>query len=192
MAARQTPVAEPLKIEAQFAPPQPGRQEVILLGSAGQRIITAGEILCLAGLTAGLQTTQKNEYHITVLRGPSISELILSPQKIDYTGIQRPSAIVALGQEGVDRRQALFDNLEDDTLVVQIEGVEIPTGKARIQRVDLKSQGFKKPDWALASLGVLANLGQALSLEMLAAALKIRFKGTVLENSLELIQKVSV
>ena len=188
MAARQTSVGEPLKIEAQFAPPQPGRQEVILLGSAGQRIITAGEILCLAGLTAGLQATQKNEYPITVLRGPSISELILSPQEIDYTGIHRPSAIVALGQEGVDRRQAMFDNLEDDTLVVQIEGVEIPAGKARIQRVDLKSQGIKKPDWALASLAVLANLGQALSLEMLAAALKIRFKGKVLENSLGLIQ----
>jgi len=99
---------------------------------------------------------------------------------------------VALGQEGVDRRQAMFDNLEDDTLVVQIKGVEIPTGKARIQRVDLKSQGIKKPDWALASLAVLANLGQALSLKMLATALKIRFKGKVLESSLELIQKVSV
>jgi len=72
--------------------------------------------------------------------------------------------------------------------VGQIEGVEISAGKARIQRVDLKSQGIKKPDWALASLAVLANLGQALSLEMLAAALKIRFKGKVLENSLGLIQ----
>jgi hypothetical protein len=51
-------------------PPQSGRREAVLLGSAGQRIITAGEILCLAGLTAGLNTTQKNEYNITVCGGP--------------------------------------------------------------------------------------------------------------------------
>jgi len=192
VAARQKPVAEPLKIDTKFAPPRPGRQEVVLLGSAGQRIITAGEILCLAGLTAGLQTTQKNEYNITVLRGPSISELVLSPEEIDYTGIQRPSAIVALDQEGVIRRKAMFDGLDDNTLVVQIEGVEIPACKARIHRVDLKSLGIKKPDWALASLAVLANLGQILNFEMLAAALKIRFKDMVLANSLELIQRVSV
>jgi len=189
VAARQRRVGEPLKIDAEFSPPRPGRQEVILLGSAGQRIITAGEILCLAGLTAGLQTTQKNEYNITVLRGPSISELILSPEEIDYTGIEKPGAIVAIDQEGVDRRRAMFDHLDQDTLVVTCAGVELPDCKARIHRVDLKSLGIKKPDWALASLAVLANLGQILSLEMLAAALKIRFKGKILESSLDLIQK---
>ena len=191
VAADQEPVGELLKIDAEFAPPHPGRQEVILMGSAGQRIITAGEILCLAGLTAGLQTTQKNEYNITVLRGPSISELILSPEEIDYTGIERPSAIVAIDQEGVDRRKAMFGHLDQNTLVVTCEGVVIPASKTRIHRMDLKSAGIKKPDWALASLAALAKLGQIISLEMLAAALKIRFKGKVLADSLELIQRVS-
>jgi len=189
IAARQRRVGEPLKIKARFTPPRPDRQEVVLLGSAGQRIITAGEILCLAGLTAGLQTTQKNEYNITVLRGPSISELILSPDEIDYTGIERPGAIVALDQEGVDRRRALFDHLEEDTLVVQIGEVEIPACKARIHGVDLKSLGIKKPDWALASLAVLAHQERIISKEMLTEALKIRFKGKILENSLDIIEK---
>jgi Pyruvate/2-oxoacid:ferredoxin oxidoreductase gamma subunit len=190
-AARQRRVGDPLKIEARFAPPRPGRQEVVLLGSAGQRIITAGEILCIAGLTAGLQTTQKNEYNITVLRGPSISEVILSPEEIDYTGIERPGAIVVLDQEGANRRRAMFDHLEEDTLVVKIEGVAIPACKAQIHAVDLKALGIKKPDWALASLAILATQGQIISLEMLTAALKIRFKGKILESSLDLIQKAS-
>jgi pyruvate/2-oxoacid:ferredoxin oxidoreductase beta subunit/Pyruvate/2-oxoacid:ferredoxin oxidoreductase gamma subunit len=188
-AARQRQAGEPLKIEARFTPPRPGRQEIVLLGCAGQRIITAGEILCLAGLTAGLQTTQKNEYNITVLRGPSISELILSPDEIDYTGIERPGAIVALDQEGVNRRRAMFDHLGKDTLVVQIGDVEIPACKARINAVDLKSLGIKKPDWALASLAILAHQGQIISLEMLTTALEIRFKGQILESSLALIKK---
>ena len=184
------PAAEPPRIGARFQPPGSQRQEVILLGSAGQRIITAGEILCLAGLTAGLNTTQKNEYNITVLRGPSISELILSPEEIDYTGIESPDVIVALDQEGVDRRRDMFGSLDSKTLILQATGVEVPAGKARIHPIDLKSQKIRKPDWSLAALGVLAKLGQIINLEMLEAALEIRFKDKILANSLELVRKV--
>jgi len=50
-ASQLKPAASPVHIETQFEPPYAGagRQEVVILGSAGQRIITAGEILCLAG-----------------------------------------------------------------------------------------------------------------------------------------------
>ncbi len=117
--------------------------------------------------------------------------MILSPEEIDYTGIESPGVIVALDQEGVDRRRDMFGSLDSKTLVLQADGVEIPAGNARIHPMDLKSRGIKKPDWALASLGILAGFGKILSLEMLAAALKIRFKDTVLADSLELIQRVS-
>ena len=49
----------PLRITAHFEPPAKGRQEVLILGSAGQRIVTAGEIFCLAGMTAGWHATLK-------------------------------------------------------------------------------------------------------------------------------------
>jgi len=183
-------VAEPLKIEAVYDAPQSGRREVVLLGSAGQRIITAGEILCLAGLSAGLNTTQKNEYNITVLRGLSISELILSPEEIDYTGIQRPGVVIALAREGVDRRKDLFKQLDSEALVLQADGVEVPVCNARIHPMDLKSRGIKKPDWALASLCLMAQLGKIISPEMLAASLKIKFKGKTLETALELVSQI--
>jgi len=192
LANAQKPAGEPLKIEAICNPPQAGRQEVILLGSAGQRIITAGEILCLAGLTAGLKTTQKNEYNITVLRGMSISELILSPEKIDYTGIEHPSVIIALGQEGVDRRRGIFNGLHKDTLVLQVGGVDVPSSKAHIHRLALKSQSIKNPDWALASLAVLAKMDTVISQEMLKAALNIRFKGDTLEAALKMVERVKI
>jgi Pyruvate/2-oxoacid:ferredoxin oxidoreductase gamma subunit len=187
--AGRKPPAEPLKIEAMYKPPQTGRREAVLLGSAGQRIITAGEIFCLAGLTAGLNTTQKNEYNITVLRGLSISELILSPEEIDYTGIRQPGVVLALAQEGVDRRKEMFEHLTGDALILQADGVELPTCSARIKPMDLKSRGIKKPDWALASLGILAGLGEIITPEMLEAALKIRFKGSTLDMALELVKQ---
>ena len=58
--------------------------------------------------------------------------------------------------------------------------------------MDFKSQGIKKADWALASMGVLAKLGRIISAEMLAAALKTRFRGKTLEDCLELVGKVEV
>jgi 2-oxoglutarate ferredoxin oxidoreductase subunit beta len=192
LSAELKPAPEPARIKAEFNPPDSQRRDLILLGSAGQRIITAGEILCLAGLTAGLNATQKNEYNITVMRGPSISEIILSPQEIDYTGIERPDVIVALAPEGVERRRQLFERIDDHTLVLQPGGVDIPVCNARIHKIDLKSQGIKKADWAMASMGVLAKLGRIISAEMLAAALKTRFKGKILEDCLELVEKVEV
>ncbi|MBW1925475.1 MAG: 2-oxoglutarate synthase, partial [Deltaproteobacteria bacterium] len=80
------PPSRPTHLEARFKPPQSERQEVVFLGAAGQRIISAGEILGLAALSGGLHASQKNEYNVTVLRGPSIAELILSPEPIDYNG----------------------------------------------------------------------------------------------------------
>lgn len=190
LAAAQKSVPPPQAIPARFRPVGAGRQEVILLGSAGQRVLTAGEILCLAGLHAGLNVTQKNDYDITVLRGPSISEMILSPQAIGYTGITRPSVVVALGPEGVARRKKLFAGLDDTCLVLQASDVAVPGGRARIHRVDMKGQGIKGADWALASLGVLAKLGRVIRPEMLEAGLADRLRGDALAGALEIVRRV--
>lgn len=184
-------VQPPPEIKVRFEPPQSRRQEVIILGAAGQRILTAGEILVIAGLTAGLNVTQKNEYNITVLRGPSISELILSPEEIDYTGMNTPTAVIALAPEGVTRRKYLFNHLGPDTLVIQASGVEIPSTPARCVQVNFREQGIKKPDWALGSLAVMAGMNEILSREMLDAALEERFRGEALKAVKELTAKVN-
>jgi Pyruvate/2-oxoacid:ferredoxin oxidoreductase gamma subunit len=190
VAATLKPVSPPAKIEKAFDPPEKERREVILLGSAGQRIITAGEILCLAGLTGGLEVTQKNEYNITVLRGPSISEVILSPDSIDYTGIDRPQVVLALAEEGVQRRKSLFSDLDENTLILQVQGVDLPPMRGTVHRLDFKGQKIKSTDWALAALSVLAKLNKVISLDMLRAALGNRFRGQVLESSLALVDRV--
>ncbi len=190
LAAAQKPVPPPAAVIAQFDPVSIERQEVILLGSAGQRVITAGEILCLAGLYAGLNTTQKNDYDITVLRGPSISEMTLSLQAIDYTGISRPSIVVALGPEGVARRRKMFAGLDETCTVIQAAGVDIPACRAQIHRVDFKDQGFKGTDWALASLGALAKLGRVVRPEMLEAAITSRLRGDILAGALDIVRRV--
>ena len=190
LSAMQKTVSPPAEIEATFKPPDPGRQELVILGSAGQRIITAGEILCLAGLTAGLRVTQKNEYNITVLRGPSISELILSPEEIDFTETVRPNVILALSREGVARRKHLFDHLDSNTLIIQARGVDLPPCNARIYQIDFKAQNIRSHDRALAALSVLAKLNKAIHLKMLQSALKFRFSGKILASALNIVDRV--
>jgi len=188
-AALQQPPAPPATVEARFSPPQTGRQEVMILGSAGQRIVTAGELLCVAGLTAGLQATLKNDYPITVLRGHSVSEVVLSDKEIGYTGIESPETVVALAQEGVDRKKSMFDKLTPSARVFAAKEVELPTTPAEVAEIDFKMRGVRPPDRALASLAILAAENRVLSGEMLEAALKIRFNAAVLEKATALVEE---
>ena len=192
LAAEQTPALSPATIKTKFHPPESGRKEVVILGSAGQRIITAGEMLCLAGLTAGLNVTQKNEYDITVLRGPCISEVILSPEEIGYTGITAPDVVLALSQEGVDRRKHLFDHLDKNTLILRAEEINLPPCNAEVQQPNFKVQKIKSNDRALAALSVLAKLDKVICLDMLESALAFRFRDKILASAIDLVERVKL
>ncbi len=187
MALKAEPQAQPVKIEKQYPPPSPKRSGIIILGGAGQRIVTGGELLCYAGLTAGLNAAQKNDYPITVLRGHSVSEVVLSPETIDYTGIDTPDVVLALGPEGVARRTNLFKKLKSGTTVIQATDVPIPDCAGKIITIDFQAIRIKAQDRALVGLSILAGLKTVITMEMLKEALKIRFKGKVLEKAMALV-----
>jgi Pyruvate/2-oxoacid:ferredoxin oxidoreductase gamma subunit len=191
-ASKLQPAPPPLRIEAKYEPPDASRQELLILGNAGQRIITAGELVCLAGATAGLHATQKNDYPITVMRGHSVSELILSKAEIGYTGINKPSNIIALGPEGVDRRKKIFAELTPETLVHKAAGVDLPATMAEICEIDFKAHKVKSQDWALAAIVQLARTNRMLSVDMLDAALELRFKGKVLAQVREVVDRFAI
>jgi 2-oxoglutarate ferredoxin oxidoreductase subunit beta len=127
-----------------------------------------------------------------VLRGPSISEVILSPEEIDFTGIDRPDIILALSQEGVDRRRHLFAHLDQDAIVIQVSGIDVPDSNATLYPMDFTAQKIKTGDWALATLSILAKLNKGIHPDMLKAALRIRFKEKILASAQELIDRVNI
>ncbi|MBW2009939.1 MAG: 2-oxoglutarate synthase, partial [Deltaproteobacteria bacterium] len=141
--------------------------------------------------SGGLHASQKNEYNVTVLRGPSIAELILSPEPIDYNGSMTPSIIMALANEGVERRQEIFSRLGGEVLILQAPGVKLPPCAAQVTPVDFKAMGIKRSDWALASLAVPARMNRVLTWEMLEAAVEIRFQGKTLAAVQAMIEKVT-
>ncbi len=188
-AAAQKAPAPPKTVEARFTPPKTGRQEAMILGSAGQRIVTAGELLCLAGMTGGLHATLKNDYPITVLRGHSVSEVVLSSEPIGYTGIETPRFVLALAQEGVSRKATMLPGLDEKSTIFKAGDVDLPATGAEVIEIDFKEKGVRPPDRALFALAVMAAENEVVSAEMLLAALKIRFRGEVLEKALALVEK---
>lgn len=187
--AKERPTFPAVTMEKKISLENYQRQEVVILGSAGMRIVTAGDIVCYAGICAGMNVSMKNDYNITVLRGQSVSEILISPEKISYTGIRSPSVILALSDEGVQRRQNIFATLESSTFVLKEKSVTIPETKADVLEIDFRALKIKKQDWALASLGIMAKKDKAINKEMLELALKSRFNEKVFTLAMETIEK---
>ena len=188
-AAKLPPETEPVGIDTSCTSPQSGRMEVVVLGSAGQRIITAGELLCFAGAAAGCHAAQKSDYPITVMRGHSVSDIILSDTEIEYTGITNPSVVLALAPEGVNRRKKMLAHLSPQALVIKAAGIELPSCQATIIEVDFKAEKIKSQDWALVALAVLAQQNKVLTMDMLKAALKLRFNAGQYESAIAMVDK---
>lgn len=182
---------EPVTIERTFSLENAEQQEVVILGSAGMRIVTAGDIVCYAGMSAGMNVSMKNDYNITVLRGQSVSEILISPDKIGYAGSKNPSVVLALSDEGVQRRKNIFTTLPPSAFVLKEKSVSIPATRAEVYEIDFKELKVSKPDWALASLGVLAGRKKVFTMEMLEFAIKSRFSEKLSLKALETVYKVS-
>ncbi len=189
LAGEKKDLFKPVCIKKQVEVEDYSRQEVVILGSAGMRIVTAGELLCHAGLCAGMHVSLKNDYNITVLRGQSVSEIMISPEKIRYTGITSPTLVAALSNEGVARKKEIFKTLKTDTIILKEKDVKIPQTAAKIIDINFKQMGIKKLDWALAGLGIMAANNKALNNRMLKCALTSRFSEPHRKNALEVIEK---
>jgi 2-oxoglutarate ferredoxin oxidoreductase subunit beta len=147
-------------------------------------------MLASAAVSAGMQVTQKSDYAITVMRGPSITELIISPKPIAYTGVERPDLILALSEEGVRPRRELFARMTPEGRVMLAKGVAIPPTPAEIIRMDFKAWGITRRERALAALAFLARTGDPVTLEMLERAVERTLQGKSLASALALVKRV--
>ena len=73
---------------------------IVIAGTAGERVQSSAALLCRAVLPVGLYSTQKNDNPVTQGSGFSLSEICLSPQPIEYTGLESVDVVIAVSQEG--------------------------------------------------------------------------------------------
>ena len=114
-----------------------GRREVCVAGSAGQRIRSAAGVIGEMAVAAGLHVVQQDDFPITVRKGHSISNLIVSSGPVHYTGVESPHLMVLLSQDGLSRLPILGVQTEGSLLVVDESLGSVPPA-ARTIRVDLR------------------------------------------------------
>jgi pyruvate/2-oxoacid:ferredoxin oxidoreductase beta subunit len=118
------------------------RIAVVLSGSAGEGVQSAAELLAEAAILAGLKTTKKGDYPITVGTGFSLAEVILSESPIDYTGIQKPDVIIVTSDDGLARIRGLLKP-GDPTLIIADSSLSIEGMENVVQR-DFRGVAGKK------------------------------------------------
>jgi len=141
---------------------------LVIAGSAGGKIRSAGRTLGEAALACGLFAAQRDDYPVTVKTGHSLAELIVSPAEIHYTGVRRPNALVLLSADGLSKSRAALETMEPGDRVFAVPGLgEIQT-KAEVVIVDPASSRIR-PKPSLVALYVVAVAVRVLELVPLEA-----------------------
>jgi pyruvate/2-oxoacid:ferredoxin oxidoreductase beta subunit/Pyruvate/2-oxoacid:ferredoxin oxidoreductase gamma subunit len=112
---------------------------ILIAGSAGQKIKSTATAFAEGAMFAGLNTTQKDDYPITVQTGHSLAEIILSPDVIDYTGIEVPDYMIVTSVDGLKKTWERIRGLPESTVVYADELLELPDTKARVCKLALSS-----------------------------------------------------
>lgn len=149
---------------------------VVLAGTAGERVQSAATLLAQAAILAKLNVTQKNDNPVTQGSGFSVSEVILSPKEILFTGIEAPDAILVLSGDGARElgRGGAFDRTTQATVVLADSDVALPELECQVLRYPFRKQAGGKQA-AMAALTVWLELTQALPVEAFWAALNARY-----------------
>ena len=126
---------------------------IVVAGSAGQKIISAAGLMARASMYSGLTVTQKDDYPITVMTGHSISEIIVSPERIDYTAIEVPDYFILISKDGLMKARSRIEQLPSTCTLYAEQSLELPPTRAKVIRLPM-IETAKKVNRL--SIGVLA------------------------------------
>ena len=149
---------------------------LVLAGTAGERVQTAASLLAAACMRAGLHATQKNDNPVTQGTGFSLSELILSPEEILFTGIEMPDALLIVSDDGAREleRNRVFNGVRETTLVLADEQIILPELPCQVLRFPFRRLAGPRLA-ATAAVLTWLNITRALPLEAFWATLAARF-----------------
>ncbi len=97
---RGEPLSLSAPLEVQYASDLQLTVSIVVAGSAGAHIRTAGHLLGVAATMSDLWTTQRDEYPVTVRSGYSVSEVLLGPQPIHTTAVEEIDVLFILSEKG--------------------------------------------------------------------------------------------
>jgi Pyruvate/2-oxoacid:ferredoxin oxidoreductase gamma subunit len=110
-------------------------------------------------MRSGLWAAQRDDYPITVKSGHSVSEVIIAPEEIHYSGVSEPDVLVIVSDDGVGKAGPYLDEMDETKTVFVAAGLTLPETKAQVVTIDPASSETRIPKASLA----LAMVAHAVS-----------------------------
>ena len=131
---------------------------IVIAGSAGQKIKSAATLLAQGAMYSGLETTQKDDYPITVMTGHSLSEIIVSRDRIEYTAIDSPDYFLVISQDGLKKARARIEQLPETCTLYAEQSLDLPETMAKVVKLPLNDVAAKISKLSIAIIALAAML----------------------------------
>ncbi len=109
LAPRPLPAAHRSRLDRPF--------RLVVAGSAGEKVRSSTRLVGEAAIRSGLWAAQRDDYPVTVKTGHSVSELILGPEPIHYTGVAEPDALLVLSEDGLRKAGPYLERMTEAGVV---------------------------------------------------------------------------
>jgi len=91
---------------------------LMVAGSAGGKVRSAARMIAEAAIRSNLYAAQRDDYPITVKTGHSVSQIVMSPQTIDFPGMDEPDVLVILSEDGRRKASRYLPDMKGSVFVV--------------------------------------------------------------------------
>ncbi len=129
-ASKQKPMGG-LVLETKFSSDLDKPIRIVLAGAAGQKVVSAGNLLAAAATLSGLWTSRRADFPITIQTGFSVAEVVISPEPVLYSGIMKPDVAALIAPEGRDKITRLTRAMDKTGLIYFAEGLGNVDSKAK-------------------------------------------------------------
>jgi len=144
---------------------------LVVAGSAGGKVRSSARLARLAAILSGLHAAQRDDYPVTVKTGHSLSELVLSPRPIDYSGVDRPDALIVASPDGLGKAGRYLERMTvADRVFTTLELAGFPTAAPTVAFEADATTGLGRSTLATALLAAAVRTLALFPLEAMRAA----------------------
>ena len=168
-----TPERKPRTIEIKFDNNVTRQTGIVIAGSAGQKIRSAAGLFAQSSMYSGLSATQKVDYPNTVMTGHSVSEIIISPERINYTAIDTVDYFVLVSEDGLKNTKSRIEKLPSTCTLYVEKSLKLPHTEAEIIRLPLMATAKKvnRLSIGIVALAALVKDSGIINLDAFAEAI---------------------
>ncbi|HJM46772.1 MAG TPA: thiamine pyrophosphate-dependent enzyme [Candidatus Marinimicrobia bacterium] len=187
-ASKQKPMSG-LVLETQFSSTLDKPIRIVLAGAAGQKVVSAGNLLASAATLSGLWTSRRADFPITIQTGFSVAEVVISPEPVLYSGIVKPDVAALIAPEGKAKIARLTKTMKKSDTIYFAEGLGDVESSAKQYPLEFPNSAQKdiRKNISALTAGYLAKQLKLFPFEALKEAVRKIQKPKIAEINLGIL-----